>query len=101
MCSHTEERQLKQRIGELSRYRENGITKMEGLFCVCVCVCVCARACVHACVCACACVRVCMYTYVYDFFVLFPDCSDFDILKQEQMKLREGKVGILHIALCI
>jgi transcriptional adapter 2-beta len=49
MASIKKERLLKQRIAELSRYRRNGITKLE-------------------------------------------DCSEFDILKQEQTKLREKKV---------
>ena len=61
-----EEKNLRQRISELLKYRRNGITKLEGLCVSCVCI---------------------LY---YD--VVFTESAEFDVLAQEQEKLQESKV---------
>ena len=87
----SEESQLKQRIKELSRYRKNGITKMDGQ-CVCVCkeserVSVCVRE-----------REGWKWHRLREIHVLsVTDCSEFDLLKEEEEKIRENKVTGSHI----
>ena len=77
VSSCVEERQLRQRIRELTRYRKNGVTKEEG--------------------------RVFARTHTHIFHRLIPinhsvvvlcsclDCSEFDMLRQEQEKMKENR----------
>ena len=77
VSSCVEERQLRQRIRELTRYRKNGVTKEEG--------------------------RVFARTHTHIFHRLisinhsvvvlcsYLDCSEFDMLRQEQEKMKENR----------
>lgn len=104
-CEHehhyldVEEKQLKQRIRELVRYRKNGISKLEGRSRH-VCMCISTTNLVpypiihfqyHTLIridklAHCSCEGMCDIC-----FHCLADCSEFDLLKQEQEKMKENR----------